>query len=123
VSFREFVEDSFQFLPHLNIQIWTRITERLLSRSDEKQSKQNTLPNEPVAAFLVFLKNLSGATLTTMVRAQMTVEELRKVIEAKTGIPGDVQRLVTQGQLLEDGHTLQDYGLKHDATIHILLRL
>lgn len=38
----EFVEEGFRFLPHLNIRIWARIAERLLSRSDQKQPKRNT---------------------------------------------------------------------------------
>jgi hypothetical protein len=53
----------------------------------------------------------------------MTVEEFKEIAAGKTGIAAGLQRLIAQGKLLEDGYTLQHYGVARGSTIHILLRL
>ncbi len=52
-----------------------------------------------------------------------TVEQLRVLINDKTGIPTTQQRLMFGATQLEDGRTLSDYNIQKDSTIELFLRL
>ena len=94
-----------------------------------KQIHQQTIQNEckeleQGTAFQIFIKTLTGKTLTIVVRKDDTVENLKSKIQDKEGIPPDVQRLIYGAkQLLDDARTLSDYDISKDATVHLLVRL
>lgn len=71
----------------------------------------------------IFVKMLSGETLSIDRDPQMTVHQLKDAIHAKQSVPVDQQRLVFQGKQLEDNMTLQDYGIEANSAIHLILRL
>mmetsp|Transcript_22816 Transcript_22816/g.53303 ORF Transcript_22816/g.53303 Transcript_22816/m.53303 type:complete len:450 (+) Transcript_22816:67-1416(+) len=48
------------------------------------------------------------------------VEEFRTIIAPKVGIKRHRQRLVFAGKLLQDGRTLEAYGIERNSTIHLL---
>lgn len=70
----------------------------------------------------VFIKTLSGRTLSLEVTPQHRVEDLRAIISDKEGTPPHQQRLVYSGRPLESGHLLQDYNVTAEATIHLIKR-
>ena len=71
---------------------------------------------------LIIIKTLTGKEIEFYVNPNDTVQQLKKEVEDKEGVPVGWQRLIFASKLLEDERILADYNIKDQSIIHLVMR-
>merc|ERR1711879_262836 len=97
----------------------------------------NAVLNVLLLIMQIYIKTLTGKTITLDVSPDTKIQDVKGKLEQKESIPAAMMRLVltkpvggvagivagsTTNQL-EDPKTLADYGIENNRTIHLVLKL
>ncbi|CAI8022681.1 Polyubiquitin [Geodia barretti] len=89
--------------------------------SDYNIQKEYTLHMQLRRWMQIYVKTLTGKTITLKVEDSDTIENVKAKIQDKEGIPADQQQLTYDGGQLEGGQTLSNYSIQEHDVIRILL--
>ncbi len=68
----------------------------------------------------IFVKTMSGKTLTIEVEASDSIEHVKDQVFAQEGMPVEQQNMMFSGKRLENSKTLSDYKITKESTIYLV---
>ncbi len=72
-------------------------------------------------SMLIFVETEDGNTLIILAEGSDAIQQVKQKIRDKAGIHPDQQQLFFAGDELEDGRTLDDYGIENGNTLNLIL--
>eukprot|EP00178_Gracilaria_changii_P003350 TRINITY_DN1490_c0_g1_i1.p1 TRINITY_DN1490_c0_g1~~TRINITY_DN1490_c0_g1_i1.p1 ORF type:complete len:455 (+),score=117.22 TRINITY_DN1490_c0_g1_i1:101-1465(+) len=68
----------------------------------------------------IIIKTLLGKMLSLDVESDLTISQLKDLIEKQENIPADQQKLIFAGKQVENDQTLSDCGVTKESTLHLI---
>ena len=99
------------------------INEVAKSEHDTNKNVERIQELKRIGGYPINVISLTGHMMTIDVASYFTVEDLKYLMQDKTGIPTDQQRLIHRGYLMGNSDHLADYGIERNSTIHLVLSL
>ena len=75
----------------------------------------------PVTAMIICVKTLTGKLIPVDVRSADTILYLKYLIYEQEGYEPESQRLIYLARVLQDEHSLSDYGIRGESTVYLAL--
>ena len=69
------------------------------------------------------MKTQTGKTVAISIEPSSTIETFKQKLQDEAGIPANLQCLSYATSLLEDGHTLMDYGVEEGSSLELYVRM
>lgn len=113
-------EEVFGVTP--NAKLWPNESNTFTpTETNADPERTRMISDTQTSKFRIFVKTLTGMTISFNVLADTTVDELKTAIQDSQGTPTEQQRLVFAGRQLWDGRTLGEYKICEDGmTLHML---
>ena len=74
-------------------------------------------------AISVQLKIVTGGNVIVDIQTSDTIQEVKRKICVRQGIPPKEQRLIFHGKLVEDNGAVKDYGIKNNDELYLIRRV
>ena len=72
--------------------------------------------------FQVFIRALTGKTITVVVSENDTIKDVKTKIHCKNGVLPDQQRLMFTGRQLKDKQRVSDYSIKDESNLDLIVQ-
>ena len=87
------------------------------------ETDDNETDDDETEEMQVYVRNLTGGCVALLVKPSYSIATVKDMVQDKTGVPPDEQRLIFAGKQLDDERKLYDYNVQNGSTIHQVLRL
>ena len=96
-----------------------------MTEKDEtiRREEQLVQEHERPRGLLLFVKTLTGKTITLNVSGSDTAADLKQKIMEKEGIPVNQQCLIAAGKSLKDTDDVPTIGIQNRSVLHLVLRV
>ena len=68
----------------------------------------------------IYIRTITGKTLTINVEQKMKIENVKKLVAAKAGLPVAQQNFLFAGVQLDDNKDLEEYGIVEESMLYLV---